>query len=100
MFNLKPAFPGALEDAVDAKIGEQSKFVAWWKADVSIGHGRPEKGPRPRTFLSAVEAERLTGMTKQRVSDLGRKLKKRETAISARASHSCCSGGESRATCM
>lgn len=70
----------ALEEAVDVKIDEQRKFVAWWRATVSVGHGGDRKlkdqGPGTRTLMSAVEAEDLTGMAKQRVSDLGVRLGK------------------------
>jgi phage N-6-adenine-methyltransferase len=62
----------ALEDAVDAKIEEQCKFVAWWNGAVG-GRGGYKK-PRSR-FLALTDAEDLTGMKQQRVSDLGRRLR-------------------------
>jgi phage N-6-adenine-methyltransferase len=65
--------------AIDAKIEEQHKFVAWWTANVSPGHGgnRKSKDQVPGTrYLKFQEAEALTGMAQQRVSDLGRWLKK------------------------
>jgi phage N-6-adenine-methyltransferase len=63
----------ALEKAVDDKIEEQRKFVAWW--DVSVRtDGRPTKnGPRSRT-VSVTDATELTGIAKQRVSDLKKRL--------------------------
>lgn len=67
-----------LEQAVDAKIEEQRKFVAWWKGSVGgnpDGRGRREEIPGAR-YLSFHDAEDITGMKQQRVSDLGKKLKK------------------------
>jgi hypothetical protein len=67
----------ALEEAVDAKIEEQINFVAWWKGNVSIGHGgdRKSENQEPRSrFLKLADAERLTGMPQQRVSDLAKRL--------------------------
>jgi hypothetical protein len=44
-----------LEEAVDLKIGEQRKFVAWWKASVQSA-GQPEKNsPRVRRILDAAK---------------------------------------------
>jgi phage N-6-adenine-methyltransferase len=66
-----------LEQAIDAKIAEQKKFVAWWKASVIDRGGGNVTGPRTRTGeLTCGDAENITGMTKQRVSDLGRRLAK------------------------
>jgi len=62
----------ALEEAVDAKIAEQHKFIAWWKATVSVGESR--RANRVPGSLSLKEAEKLTGMTQQRVSDLAKRL--------------------------
>lgn len=61
-----------LETAVDKKIEESHKFVAWWDANVR------EKGKRANVrdhghFVD--EVEELTGITKQRKSDLGQRLK-------------------------
>ena len=62
--------------AVDDKIAEQEKFVAWWDATVR-GDGRPSKTNRdPRTFSKA-DAEKLTGMKQRRVSDLGAAVRDR-----------------------
>jgi phage N-6-adenine-methyltransferase len=67
----------ALEAAIDAKIAEQHQFVAWWKVSVPDKGGRPaQTSPRTRTSLSASEAEDITGMSKQRVSDLATRLTK------------------------
>jgi len=67
----------ALEAAIDAKIEEQQKFVAWWKGHVTDKGGRPSKN---RAGISAQfserDAERQTGMKHQRVSDLGKWLRK------------------------
>jgi ParB family chromosome partitioning protein len=60
-----------LEDAVDTKIGEQMKFVAWWK--VNVAHGGGSKN-RDRGSYSLGDAEDLTGMKQQRVSDLAKLL--------------------------
>jgi phage N-6-adenine-methyltransferase len=61
----------ALEEAVDIKIEEQRKFVAWWSATVK----RPGGDHSPRTReMPMREAEKLTGMANQRVSDLGKRL--------------------------
>ena len=62
-----------LEKAVDDKLTEARKFVAWWKANVTAGHGGNRQVPGTRHLLR--EAEDLTGMQHQRVSDLGNKLK-------------------------
>jgi hypothetical protein len=64
----------ALEAAVDDKIAEQIKFVAWW--DVKIrSQGEARKEIRDPGFLSVPEAKKLTGMAPQRVSDLREELK-------------------------
>jgi ParB family chromosome partitioning protein len=63
-----------LEAAVDAKIEEQRKFVGWWGVTIrSQGEAR-KKENRVLGFLSVPEAEDLTGMKQQRVSDLGTRL--------------------------
>jgi phage N-6-adenine-methyltransferase len=65
----------ALEQAVDIKIAESHKFVAWWETTVTDKGGGNPTGPRSRTgALPAREAEKLTGMPKQRVSDLRGRL--------------------------
>ena len=61
-----------LEEAVDLKIGEQRKFVAWWDANVT--RSGPRKLGRGHGLIRA-EAEQLTGMKHQRVSALGKRLK-------------------------
>lgn len=62
------------ETAVDAKIEEQLTFHAWWQASVQSA-GQPKKNsPRTREMLSMREAEHLTGLANQRVSDLGKRL--------------------------
>jgi hypothetical protein len=68
----------ALEAAIDAKIEEQHKFVAWWKGNVAYGGGSKN---RDRGSYSLADAEELTGMAQQRVSDLGKRL---EAAIDAK----------------
>jgi len=67
----------ALEKAVDAKIEEQHKFVAWWSGTVERkGGDRKSKNQKSRPrFLKCVEAERLTGMKQPRVSELGKRLR-------------------------
>jgi ParB family chromosome partitioning protein len=64
----------ALEKAIDAKITEQIKFVAWWKVNVSRpGGDRQSDEALSRSqdnALSTPQAETLTGMSKQRVSSL------------------------------
>jgi hypothetical protein len=72
----------ALEEAVDAKLEEQRRFVAWWKGAVRRT-GPANKLNRDRGLILA-DAEALTGMTQQRVSDLGDALGQR----SARAGRS------------
>jgi phage N-6-adenine-methyltransferase len=64
-----------LEEAVDLKIEEQRRFVAWWGATVQRpgGDRQSQHSPRTRLMLCS-EAERLTGMRHQRVSELARKL--------------------------
>jgi DNA N-6-adenine-methyltransferase (Dam) len=62
-----------LEQAVDAKVEEQRKFYAWWQAGVAHGGGSKN---RDRGSYSLDQAEKLTGMKQQRVSDLGKWLNK------------------------
>lgn len=64
----------ALERAVDIKIGEQRKFISWWKA--TVGSPGPKKDVPGTRYISFREAEDLTGMKQQRVSDLDARLKK------------------------
>lgn len=67
----------ALEAAVDAKIEEQVRFVAWWKGNIrSQGEARKKKENRDPGFLSVDDAEQLTGMSQQRVADLVKRLAK------------------------
>ena len=61
-----------MELAVDLKIEEQRRFVAWWHGNVAYGGGSKN---RERGSYSLAQAEKLTGMAQQRVSDLGRQLK-------------------------
>lgn len=61
-----------LEKAVDLKIEEQCKFVVWWVANVR-GDGKPAAHT---AGLARGKAEDLTGMKHQRVSDIGKRLKK------------------------
>ena len=63
-----------LEEAVDAKIEEQRKFVVWWKANIQPAIRPTKKSPGTR-LLSVADAEQLTGMRQQRVSDLGQRLR-------------------------
>jgi hypothetical protein len=64
----------ALEEAVDLKIEEQRKFYAWWQNTIrSQGEARKKENRGPG-FLSVADAEGLTGMKQQRVSDLGKWL--------------------------
>lgn len=63
-----------LEEAVDVKIEEQRRFVAWWKGNIRSQGEVRKKENRDPGFLSVCEAERFTGMKQQRVSDLGRRL--------------------------
>ena len=70
-----------LEGAVDAKIEEQRKFIAWWTGNVREG-GRPSEKPAENAAdLPRSEAERLTGMPHQRVSDLGKRIKDWPTGL-------------------
>jgi hypothetical protein len=64
----------ALEKAVDLKVTEQIKFVAWWTVNVSIGHAHNRGENRVPGSLPLVKAESLTGMKQQRVSDLKARL--------------------------
>jgi hypothetical protein len=67
----------ALEEAVDAKIAEQVRFVAWWDAKVrSQGEARKKEESRDPGLLSRRDAEKQTGMAHQRVSDLAASLEK------------------------
>jgi phage N-6-adenine-methyltransferase len=62
-----------LEEAVDFKIAEQCKFVAWWGANVRR-KGERANNRAPGYFVD--DAEALTGIRQQRVSDLRSELKK------------------------
>lgn len=63
-----------LEEAVDLKIEEQQKFVVWWKVNVQ-GQGEVHKKEgRDPGLLVRADAEDLTGMKHQRVSDLRGRL--------------------------
>lgn len=55
-----------LEDAVDAKIGEQEALVGWWEKHVR-GDGRP-KTVEDRATVSAGDAYTRSGFSKQQVS--------------------------------
>jgi ParB family chromosome partitioning protein len=61
----------AAERAVEAKIEEQLMFVAWWEANVT--RTGPRKLNRAPGLILA-DAEKLTRMKQQRVSDLGKRL--------------------------
>jgi hypothetical protein len=53
--------------AVDDKIAEQHKFVAWWNNEVTRGKGwEGKKLKTENAVLSLREAEELTGMKQQR----------------------------------
>lgn len=68
----------ALHRAAAEKLAEQQLFMAWWKAKVQQAGGdrQSEKALAGTTAdaLSRTEAERLTGMKHQRVSELGKRL--------------------------
>jgi hypothetical protein len=66
----------ALETAVDAKIGEQHKFVTWWEVAVREGGRPPKNGNSTVMVYSVREAERETGIGKMQFSRLRRKLAK------------------------
>jgi hypothetical protein len=61
-----------------AQIADQVKFVAWWDGSVrKPGGDRQSKKAltaSPVNALPVKEAEKLTGMKQQRVSDLGKRL--------------------------
>jgi hypothetical protein len=67
----------ALEQAVDAKIEEQRKFIVWWDAQVQKAGGDRQSevskalaGSAADALLPVRRAEEDTGMPHQRVSDL------------------------------
>ena len=60
----------ALEEAVDAKIEEQRKFVAWWGGNVSGGKSHRDPGA-----IKVSQAEEWTGVKQQRVSEMRQRLK-------------------------
>jgi hypothetical protein len=48
-------------------------FISWWRGNIrSQGEARKKKENRAPGFLSVAQAEDLTGMTQQRVSELRR----------------------------
>jgi len=53
---------------------ELRAFVAWWKGNAGAGKGQKGKR-REHGVLPESDAEALTGMKHQRVSDLGKALK-------------------------
>jgi phage N-6-adenine-methyltransferase len=65
----------ALDRAVEEKIEEQLKFRAWWDANVRDA-GNPQLTEGAVNCLSCKEAEELTGIRQQRVSDLKKALDK------------------------
>ena len=64
----------SLEKAVDDKIVEAHRFVAWWNAVVGKNQGVKLEYRDPDT-LTFKQAEALTGMRQPRVSDLGGRLR-------------------------
>jgi DNA N-6-adenine-methyltransferase (Dam) len=66
-----------LEEAVDLKIEEQRRFVAWWQGAVR-GAGQPGKNSPGSRLMPCPKAEALTGMRQQRVSDLRQRLERPE----------------------
>jgi hypothetical protein len=66
----------ALEKAVDLKIEEQLKFIAWREANIR-GDGRPsENGSRPATvLLSEAQIKEISGIAKDQAQRLRSKLK-------------------------
>jgi hypothetical protein len=61
-----------VERAVDFIIDQEIKFGVWWQASVR-GKGKTANNRDPGYFVD--DAENLTGMRQQRVSDLGARLK-------------------------
>jgi len=61
-------------EAARTKVEEQQKFVAWWKGSVTGQGTRTDLNRDHGESLPLKEAEHLTGMKQQRVSDLGKKL--------------------------
>ena len=65
----------ALEKAVEQKIEEEYKFVAWWTANVR-GKGQPKKnGNSSVTILSEPEVKELTGVGKMQKLRMSHRLK-------------------------
>jgi hypothetical protein len=62
-----------LEDAVDAKIGEQEALVDWWKQSVR-GKGKSNVSDRD-TLISVTEAEERSGFRHDQVSRWRTRLK-------------------------
>jgi hypothetical protein len=64
--------------AVDMLIEEQTKFVAWWKANVSKGQGGDRKSgnqvPRSAHLIPMLKAESETQISHQQVSRWRREL--------------------------
>jgi phage N-6-adenine-methyltransferase len=65
-----------LEKAVDEKLTEQIKFVAWWKGHVTGQGTRTDLNRDPGESLPMRKAEEVTGMKQQRVADLRKRLRK------------------------
>jgi DNA N-6-adenine-methyltransferase (Dam) len=69
-----------LGDAVDEQIDDQIEFVRWWQGHVTPGHGAGrgnKKVTERRPFYTVEEAEKLTEISKQKVSKWALRLKDR-----------------------
>jgi hypothetical protein len=64
----------ALHRAAAEKLAEQQLFIAWWAAKVQGPGEVHKKEGRDLGLLVRADAERLTGMKQQRVSELGKRL--------------------------
>jgi len=66
-----------LDDAIDAKLDQQSRFVGWWDTTITPGQG-PGRGKTSaeRGVFSMRDAESQTGITHQQVSRWNKSLEK------------------------
>jgi len=66
-----------LEKAIDQKMQDQASFVKWWEEKVTVRHGagRGNKKSADHGTFSMGDAEELTGISNQQVSNWRRRLK-------------------------
>jgi phage N-6-adenine-methyltransferase len=67
-----------IEEAIDAKLGDQGDFVEWWGANLTPHHGGDRTKSAERGTWSVRDAEERTGISNQQVSRWRKALEKSE----------------------